>query len=87
MDRRSAFIAVRENSQMSEEGSEYECEISYPPPPHQPHPLQQFRSHPQTPQSQHHQSLSHHHHLIHPAYWYWHNAYSQLLEQQAEADL
>lgn len=82
MDRRSAFIAVRQNSQMSEEvGSEYECEISYPPPPSRteelhsipnPHPLQ-FQPPPP--------------HNIHPAYWYWFNAYSQLLEQQSVADL
>lgn len=40
MNRREAFIAVRENSQMSEEGSteEYECEISYPPLRPQPPP-------------------------------------------------
>lgn len=83
MDRRSAFIAVRrDNSQMPEEGSEYECEISYPPPQPLTHPtLSSLQPHPEDPQfHNHHQQQPRH---IHPSYWYWFNAYSHLLEQQA----
>jgi hypothetical protein len=75
MDRRSAFISVRGNSQgrfSEEQGSEYECEISYPPPPPQPHPAQPLLPPPPT---------------IPPAYWYWYNAYAQLLEHHQPQQL